>query len=471
MTEHSEENDNTLIQDNNKILIKRNRSFVLFNQYNNITTKSTYNKKIPFKSNISAFNNRKITEVSNECSQSNSQNINTSYFKTAIPKLQLPIHNQRHQTQINEQSMPSKETCNTFDNNNHPTKNNEDNIQLRHIILNYNSLSNSNNVNILSPRDSLSTNSLILTTNKFINEQQNNSALTVITHTCIICEQNYPYFEIITTSLCIHTFCINCIQTYFETLIINHNINDFTKFKCPISSCHHYFSSNIVIHNLPESYITYCNNKTGPLAYSLRNISNIKSYNDQTYSFEPINIYNQKYILDYSDNNSKHFFIYCKNKINKCPKCKNDNELFYKKGLHYLICFNCLTKYCKYCKEEYYTEHLYKENVKHCKVFYKGINIKTNKSKYHKQNKPMCILIYLRMILYICASFFVVLIGYNRNICISIYSLFGLDKYKIKYRCITYCLYMIILIVLLPLLTVILFISIPYFPIYTLMFY
>ena len=58
---------------------------------------------------------------------------------------------------------------------------------------------------------------------------------------CMICFRTYINTETKTTSECEHPFCFSCLNYYFQTQIINGNIQTVSELKCPIISCNKYY--------------------------------------------------------------------------------------------------------------------------------------------------------------------------------------------------------------------------------------
>ena len=264
---------------------------------------------------------------------------------------------------------------------------------------------------------------------------------------CILCGKNFPLINIYSTKLCKHYFCQNCLKRYY----MNENLNDLNVYKCPILSCNQYFEKEIIKNSIFNPSIS--NNKLEILK-SIKEPGNKNDINNFVIKYKNNNL------IDINTN--KPFFFYSKYKKEICPFC-NENKVY--SNNKYCICLNCQKKYCKYCNNIYNENHFNQKNILRCKIYYK-INDDEYKKIIMMRKRNICFKILLSFI-FVLAGYFCLVIGYIKQIKISIKNVF-FSNYINKNIFLYYVIYFFyvpcLLCVLLVIIPFFIFI-IPYFPI------
>jgi hypothetical protein len=292
---------------------------------------------------------------------------------------------------------------------------------------------------------------------------------------CMICFRTYINTETKTTSGCKHSFCFSCLSYYFQTQIINGNIQTISELKCPIISCNEYYNIASITNILPNNYISILTNKqkklnhvdsetSSAITFTIDDIKNLKKNRNEA----NLITYSNHNVIDVNSNAD--FFLYMKYNYLNCPKC-NGNYLFHKKGLNFLVCLNCQIQYCKYCKEVFSRTHLINKISKNrCKVFFykEGKEISTCKEIIEMKRKKKCQKQFFEFIL-ICGSFIIFII--SGVLWLKYFLGYLTQIHKKRNKCCKICKY-IILYILLTIGSIIIIVlsllSIPYTPLITL---
>ena len=104
---------------------------------------------------------------------------------------------------------------------------------------------------------------------------------------CMICFRTYINTETKTTSGCKHSFCFSCLSYYFQTQIINGNIQTISELKCPIILCNEYYNIASITNILPNNYVSFLTNKqkksnhvdsetSSAITFTIDDITNLK---------------------------------------------------------------------------------------------------------------------------------------------------------------------------------------------------
>ena len=325
-----------------------------------------------------------------------------------------------------------------------------------------------------SSREINKQNSALITNIKLPN--CNNIILSAVTFSkrteCIICDKTFPEYELVSTNICKHFFCQDCISDYFQNKLFTLSIDSTTHqhvIKCPVYSCNETFNINIIKQNVPKQFVNYLNNVNCPIKYCIDEYKNIK-YNSSNNNNSNKSIYLNDHLL--LINNNQSMYNYNNNKKDICPNC-NLFSLYHKTGMKWLICLNCFKKFCYFCLKHYKKSHFNHFSINRCKVFFRSnkikttINNKTNNSNPSKQNS-FCFNYWL-CVLYVFAGYFICWFGNIKKIK-TIISNCTLQHHKSNNPLLTFLkklIYYTTLIILSILLSVTMLILIPYFAIIT----
>ena len=248
---------------------------------------------------------------------------------------------------------------------------------------------------------------------------------------CYICENYFLHDLISKQIICNHFFCRNCGKLFYEEKIEQ---GQFMNFKCGIKICDFMIPDSIIKNLISKTHYEILLKKNNILL-NLNNkeiIQNLNSNSDNLMlnkivdfnsnlntffvknKFQNIINYSLKNVFDINSNET--FFHYSKNKNQICPNCK-ERELYGKNNKSFVKCLNCFNKYCKYCFKIFDSNHLEKENINRCKIFYRRKNDNENK----KQNFLFIFLINISMLIgafCIISTYFIVklkkLIQFNK---------------------------------------------------------
>lgn len=226
---------------------------------------------------------------------------------------------------------------------------------------------------------------------------------------CELCDLLVPKKLIITLSPCEHSFCTRCAKNFYEDKIENGDINELT---CPYYTCKTQLPINILTKLISENLLNRynrLNNKSLFNANTIKKntIANSTTNNLSTY-FTTIKEYNQKHVIDVSQNENM-YFMYHKYKEHFCQKC-NLPSLFGKNCKNTLKCLNCLRKFCKFCLNEINSpDHFNTFNTKNCCKNYLKFYREQMKPKI-KHNKLIIAL--QRFIMFLVSYLSIFLIAY-----------------------------------------------------------
>ncbi len=251
------------------------------------------------------------------------------------------------------------------------------------------------------------------------NKTLNNQELEILNDNnyfqCFICE-NYFLYDFISKQIkCNHFFCRNCGKLFYEEKIEQ---GQFNNFKCGIKNCNYMISDSIIenlvskIHyqillkkknellNLNNSEIKQNSNSNSDNLI----LNKIVDYNSNlrnifvTNKFQNIINYSLKNVFDINSNET--FYQYTKNKNQICPNCK-EMELYGKSNKSFIKCLNCFHKFCKYCFKNFDTNHLEKDNINRCKIYYR-------RKKDNENQKMNFFPIFLLNILMLIGAYFII---------------------------------------------------------------
>ena len=76
-------------------------------------------------------------------------------------------------------------------------------------------------------------------------------------------------------------------------------------------------------------------------------------------------------------------------------------ELYGKSNKSFIKCLNCFHKFCKYCFKNFDTNHLEKENINRCKIYYR-------RKKDNENQKMNFFPIFLLNILMLIGAYFII---------------------------------------------------------------
>lgn len=353
----------------------------------NITTKNQQQQQQHQRNNTPNRDHidQQITTVESNINPTNNNNNNHNH-KEKLPLKDNSIIQQEQQTQrnnrISDSSLIPTEQQNTFpivialvkggdDNNNNITTHKKVITSLTE---------NANLINHDGDND--------------INDNNNNineNLTSRITSSCLICERITPKSNLYHSKTCSHGICRKCIKLYYEDKIED---GIFNNFKCPIYSCKGHFNESLIK--------VFISSKLFTTAMSKQNQHNNSSLSET--SIDTVKMYQEEHVLDINDN--KTFFLYPKEKLNACPRCKKE-ALFGKTNYYFVKCLNCQMKMCRWCLKEFDDEHfdLIKEN--HCRVYFRSTIEDEKECKCSKS----CICKYLRELFFVIAGFFMMFIG------------------------------------------------------------
>ena len=285
-----------------------------------------------------------------------------------------------------------------------------------------NDLNNENQNNILNQIEIKNKNEQKNEEKNNLNKNKNKNKF----NTCFLCERSYKK-ELLFSSECkVHSFCKDCLNSYFKGLKENLTQN----FECPVYNCHHHFDLDKykdIFDDITYNDITK-SNKNNELKKNEISIHKFEIYTQKSYIY--MNSKNE--LMDVIKD--RHYF---------CPNCFK-SIAFYKTNTHFYKCLNCSYKICKYCHKEYTSTHLISNEKDYCKVYYRVRN----------NRKKNCFKIYLKQLLFVLSMFILCFF-------ISFFVPFNFYKNKLKIHIIlSYIFSIIIMIIIIPFI-IILF---PYFP-------
>ena len=234
-----------------------------------------------------------------------------------------------------------------------------------------------------------------------INQNNNN-----VYKMCYICEHTFNILRFFVAECNEHFICKKCAKIYYEE-VIEDGVKDLL---CPILTC----KAPIITYKLKDiisqEHFKRLNYKYEDNSNNDKNNNNNNNDDKVTNKFffaklrtnlneEKMKLYTQKHVIDINTNKS--FFDYNKGKDGYCPFCY-EKSLFSKINAKFYKCLNCLRKICKYCFKEFKEGHIDIKDNEHCKVYYRiGKN----------EKKILIILIFLRQLFMVFASFFLVFPG------------------------------------------------------------
>ncbi len=416
----SNKNNNKLTAYNKYIMISKN---YLKNNINNINDNTTFiNNDSNIKKNSINYINNIDVDINGMSSERKLNNFNED---NSIEKISLYKLNKNKN---NYNKNDSNENISILNLNKNKRK---EDLKSNNDSLNEN-ISNEKNVTVLIPKGE----SIEIKLNK----QEN-------IPNCILCGKIFPLINIYSTKLCNHYFCQNCLKRYY----MKENLNDLNIYKCPILSCNQYFEKEIIKNKIFNPNIS--NDK----------IEILKSFNESRKKNDINN-----FVIKYKTNNlidinsNKPFFFYSKYKKEICPFC-NENKIF--SNNNYCVCLNCQKKYCKYCNNIYNENHFNQKNVFRCKIYYK-INDEDYKTIINMKKKSIYLKFLFSFIL-VLAGYFCFVIGYIKQIKISIKNVFFCNyiNKNIFFYYVIYFFYVICLLCVLFIIIPFFILIIPYFPI------
>ncbi len=250
--------------------------------------------------------------------------------------------------------------------------------------------------------NSLSANKEVIEVNNPLNNDNqtlNNKELEILDENnffqCFICDNFFLYDFISKQIQCNHFFCPNCGKLFYEEKIEQ---GQFNNFKCGIKNCD-YKLSDTIIENLVSKIHYQILLKKRNKQFNLNNkeinqslnsnsdnliLNKIVDFNSNLRTFVVTNKiqniinYSLKNVFDINSNET--FFQYTKNKNQICPNCK-EMELYGKSNKPFIKCLNCFNKFCKYCLKSFDINHLEKDNINRCKIYYRRKNYNKNQNK------------------------------------------------------------------------------------------
>lgn len=276
-------------------------------------------------------------------------------------------------------------------------------VQNNQNIINSNSNNNDNKSNSLIDNDSQTPESShcqflkqsILKHSQLSNSMiRNNSLNSALYYPCIICDKFFKKTNFVSSPDCEHVVCLKCGKYYYEEKIEQGE----TKFKCPKYKC----DGEIDVCVIQKIVSTLHYESLIKIRKRQETFDELK---DSQIKLQQVKIYLQRNVIDVNDNEL--FYLYHNRKFQFCPQC-NEYSLYTKSGDHYIKCLNCCCRLCRYCFKQYTMDHMDRESVEHCKVFYRRSeqNIK----------KKSCIWDYLLQLFFVIASFIMVFIAYYNYI-------------------------------------------------------
>ena len=413
----------------------------------NITTKNQQQQQ--HQRNNTPNPNHIDQQITTVESNVNPTNPNNNNHKEKLPLKDNSIIQQEQQTQrhhrISDSNLIPTEQQNTFpivvalvtggDDNN-----NNNNITMHKKVI----TSLTENGNLINHDGD---NDYIVNDNNNINENLTSR----ITSSCLICEKIIPKSNLYHSKTCSHGICRKCIKLYYEDKIED---GIFDNFKCPIYSCKGHFNESLIK--------VFISSKLFTTAMSKQNNNNNSSLSET--SIDTVKMYQEEHVLDINDN--KTFFLYPKEKLNACPRCKKE-ALFGKTNYYFVKCLNCQMKMCRWCLKEFDDEHfdLLKEN--HCRVYFRTIIEDEKGCKCSKS----CICKYLCELFFVIAGFFMMFIGgfYYISSCVNYVFCQCEEKGKEKGKCVG-CFVTMLLVVVKVIVFVIcvpvLLVTFPFFPVF-----
>ena len=263
---------------------------------------------------------------------------------------------------------------------------------------------------------------------------------------CFICDKNYRINKLILCGNKKHFLCKNCLKIYYETNIRRGNFN----LKCPDVNCKGKINEETLKNIINKKYYEVIQDRIN------RNLSSNEELEKNNINLDNIKIYNNKHVLTIND--AKNFDLYSKNKELFCCVCSVPH-LFYAANKYFIRCLNCHSKICKYCFKEFNDGHLDILNKNHCKVCFKSAEIKINKNRKN-------FFIFFMQIITIISMYFLMIIGLSIYIVDFIRFIFGIKPNKKSEKTsLKHVLFFVLYLITSLIITPILFIFIPYFPI------
>ena len=223
---------------------------------------------------------------------------------------------------------------------------------------------------------------------------------------CIICNKVFLEYQLVSTSICKHLFCQECISDYFQNKLLTSSTATHQVIKCPIYSCNEMFNIDIIKQNISKQFINYLDNVNSPIKYCIDEYNNIKCNSSNNNK----SIYLNDHFLLINSNQS--LYNYYNNKKEICPNC-NLFSLHHKSGMKWLICFNCLKRFCYFCLKRYKKSHFNYFSLNRCKVFFRNVRNNINNNN-NKSNSSFCFNYWLT-VLYVFAGYFICWIGNIKN--------------------------------------------------------
>ena len=258
------------------------------------------------------------------------------------------------------------------------------------IIKSNNKLKNKKNENINIFRNGTHD---FLKENEINNEKSNNNNLDINNHKenkkkiiCFLCERTYLKSSTISCEDNMHSYCEDCIKSYFEG-IINKNIPSL---KCPCVACNY----NLSIDKLK----TLIDDKDYKQLLNVKTLVKVEKNKISEKSKNKIKFYSRANILDLNSQNELMKIINDKKLL--CPKCFNDIG-FYETNTHFHKCLNCNYKICKYCYKEYTPTHLVSNEKDYCKAYCRNMN--NFRNNYLK--------LFLRQLIFVIGIFIICLVA------------------------------------------------------------
>ena len=232
----------------------------------------------------------------------------------------------------------------------------------------------------------------------YLNQNNNN-----IYKMCYICEHTYNILRFFVAECNEHFICKKCAKIYYED-VIEDGVKDFF---CPILNCKAPMITSKLKDIISQEHFKRLNYKCGDNSNHDKNNNNDDKVTNKFFfaklrtnlNEEKMTLYTKKHVIDINSNKS--FFDYNKGKDGYCPFCY-EKSLFSKINAKFYKCLNCLRKICKYCFKEFKEGHIDIKDNQHCKVYYR---IEEN------EKKILIILLFLRQLFMVFASFFLVFPG------------------------------------------------------------
>ena len=411
----------------------------------NITTKNQQQHHNTPNRNISPYNHidQQITTVESNINPNNNNN------KEKLPLKDNSISQQDQQTQrnrISDSNLIPTEQQNTFpivvalvsNSNNNDNNVNNDNISMHKKVI----TSLTENGNLINQ---------VNDDNDY--ENMNENLTSRITSSCLICEKITPKSNLYHSTMCSHGICRKCIKLYYEDKIEDGIIDNF---KCPVYSCKGHFNESLIkvfisskLFNIAIDKQDKCNNNNNSLSET---------------SIDTVKMYQEEHVLDINDN--KTFFLYPKEKLNACPRCKKE-ALFGKTNYYFVKCLNCQMKMCRWCLKEFDDDHFDLFKVNHCRVYFRNAIEDDKECKCSKS----CICKYLCELFFVIAGFFMMFIGGFCYISTCVNCMFCQCEQKGKEKgkcigCFVTTLLVVIKVIVFVMCVPLLLVTFPFFPVF-----